>query len=304
MLYQVEPYSKKWEKELFSFLNGPASRPEKENFPGLQGYRERPGCRPEEDIFIAHREGQFSGCAALTHEAGIRRVIADVFVFPRRRGCGMGTRLMDRIHQRACELEAEKIHVPVFQRNGNGKNFLLRKGFVPVKDFFEMEMSKPDENLSFPPHIRIEPFSSGEAGALARLQNRIFQGSWGFNPNREEDIRYYMKILRSGWNDVLRFKKDGKEAGYIWTVPPEKRGKKKTGRVHMCGLLKESRGQGLSQALVAAGLSHLARLGADSVCLTVEAGNGPAQKLYRSLGFKKVRRIVWFEKKTGIRPGF
>lgn len=292
MDYRIEPYSKKWEKDFFSFMEKPSLYSRPEAFPGLQHYRDCPNCRVEKDIFIACRGGRLLGYAALVVEKAISRVIGDIFVFPCFRRNGIGMSLMESVRKRTRRLAVQNFHIPVYHENAAGRAFLNKLGFVPVKQFLEMETSHLDRSFSASGPFETSAFSPDEIQRLADIQNRIFAGSWGFNPNCEKDILYYKNLLGSDWNDILRLKRKGKEVGYIWTCPP---GKKHVSTVHMCGLLKENRGKGMSRALLAAGLFHLVKQGAESVRLTVDADNQPAVKLYRSMGFSPLRRIVWFE---------
>lgn len=267
-----------------------------EKHPALQNYRECPFCRVEKDIFTARRKDRILGWAALIFESGLSRAILDLFVFPPFRRSGIGKALLAKAVYRAEELCAGKIHVPVIEGNKPGKYFLQQHNFAPVKIFLEMETKAFLQNFFLPEDMTVQSSYFSEAQRLADIQNRIFKGSWGFNPNSAEDIRFYKMTMGSAWEDILWLKINGKTAGYIWTCPPGDSRKDNTGRIHMLGLLKESRGKGLARILISAGLSHLAGRGANAVRLAVDEDNQPALKLYRRLGFRTVHRIVWYEK--------
>ncbi len=236
------------------------------------------------------------GYAALVVEEDISRVIGDIFVYPQFRRKKIATSLLRQVRKRTVSLAVKNIHVPLYDDNGAGRLFLQAEGLFPVKYYLEMETRQVGQPVRDFRSFEIKGYSADDIHSLMDIQNRVFTGSWGFNPNRMEDIVFYKNMMGNNWSDIIRLKIEGQDAGYIWTCPP---GKDRTARIHMCGLLQKYRGKGLSKAAVSAGLTHLARRGAEAVRLTVDADNQPAVKLYQSMGFAPARRIVWYEEEIG-----
>jgi GNAT superfamily N-acetyltransferase len=65
-----------------------------------------------------------------------------------------------------------------------------------------------------------------------------------------------------------------------------------TWEVAYLGVIREVRGRGIGRAILQDGLLCAARTGRSAVEIAVDAGNVPALRLYRSLGFFEVRRFA------------
>ena len=74
-------------------------------------------------------------------------------------------------------------------------------------------------------------------------------------------------------------------------------GESSSGVVAMTGVHPDYRGRGIGRAVVTAGIAYLVERGASVVELEVDAENTPARELYLKLGFRKVGRSVWYEKR-------
>jgi ribosomal protein S18 acetylase RimI-like enzyme len=180
--------------------------------------------------------------------------------------------------------------------------FFTNCGFKEVRRFADMSLTL--DAFSFDSAMSttavIDSLKPGEEKDLARLQNLVFNGSWGFCPNTEEDIRYFLKLTGCRISDVLSLCYKGRLSGYFWPslnpaafLDPETYG----ARIHMTGVLPELRGRGWGRTLLLAGLSMLKRRGINEVVLTVDTKNRSALSLYRSLGFREAAQKTWYEKK-------
>lgn len=97
----------------------------------------------------------------------------------------------------------------------------------------------------------------------------------------------------SDWFDAAGFlvaESAGRMAGFHWTkVDPQARfDQRPSGEVYVLAVADEWRGTGLAQALLAAGLEHLASQGLTTVHLFVDRTNERAVALYARAGFEHV----------------
>jgi mycothiol synthase len=149
-----------------------------------------------------------------------------------------------------------------------------------------LQMRRPLTDLppvSIPPDVRLATYSGAEDDdELLRVNNAAFawhpeQGGWTADDVAE----------RRGepWFDAdglfMAFDAGDKLLGFHWTKMHEA----KLGEVYVVGVDPEAQGRGLGATLTLVGLHHLAKLGADTVMLYVEADNSAAVGTYQQLGF-------------------
>jgi mycothiol synthase len=123
------------------------------------------------------------------------------------------------------------------------------------------------------------------------------QGNWDLEMLRQRE--------REPWFDtdgLLVHEVDGAMAGFCWTkmhgVPGDER-REAVGEIYVIAVHPRHRGTGLGRALTIAGIDHLARAGAHTCMLYVDAGNEPAVRLYASLGFRTVHAEQAFVGRQG-----
>ena len=202
--------------------------------------------------------------------------------------------------KRGSALGAHKAQVLVAEKNQTAIVCLSKCRFDKVRRFLEFYVNLDDvaeipvKSSGYMCHIK-----DGEEKRLARLQNEAFSGSWGFKPNSEHEIRYYLELTNSTLNDILLFEKNGKLAGYIWfnflAGRPSLVSSNKA-RIHMFGIHPQFRRKGLGRLLLLEGLTHLQKLGFGMVELTVDSRNKTAFSLYTSLGFRVIKEYLWYER--------
>ncbi len=269
--------------------------------PILKNKLGRPNYSPEKDLFLAEWNRRLAGLADVTAELRIARVILDWFVhpaFPRKK---VVRELLKNACVRGQEVGAKKAHVCVPEEDKYTRDFLLELGFEETRCFVELEtlFTLSFDQESPVASLEAEHFRAGDEALLATTQNRIFLGSWGFCPNSPEEIRYYLRLTGSKWQDILLIREDAKIIGYFWPHLLIKQGGttgKKKWRIHMVGIDPEFQGKGWGKKLLASGLRQVKGRGATSVELTVDSENAPALSLYRSFGFKLKARHFWYEK--------
>ncbi len=64
----------------------------------------------------------------------------------------------------------------------------------------------------------------------------------------------------------------------------------------MIGVVPDYRGQGVSRAILLAGMEYLGSIGVAVIALQVDGSNTPAIGLYTSVGFEKAGEHQWFER--------
>lgn len=261
----------------------------------------KPHYRPDTDLFLAKAAGEGAvGFVDLTPELKINRVVLDGFVHPRWRRHGVGAKLLARARERIRELGAEAIHICLDEDSQGARVFLLQQGFKEVRRYLLMEKTLqsgwvPNAGAGLE---KLFYMREGEEDLLAMLQNQVFAGSWGFNPNTREDVRYYLALTGIEIQDVLLAKEGGNIVGYLWQQVVDDRRfttDSKRGWIHMFGVLDRFRGKKWGERLLMSGLHQLARQGVGRVELTVDDKNHPAINLYRNLDFIVKSHKIWFE---------
>lgn len=131
-----------------------------------------------------------------------------------------------------------------------------------------------------------------------RINNEAFwwhpeQGGW--------DAERLARAQQTSWFDpegvlflITADPENPEVAGFHWTKKHGDLAKGADGEVYVVGLADSFRGKKLGGPLVAAGLQHLVREGAQRIILYVEADNKPALEAYNRLGFRTFERHVVF----------
>ncbi len=94
----------------------------------------------------------------------------------------------------------------------------------------------------------------------------------------------WMKTVRGRNFPFLVARASDRVIGWCDIAPDERVGYQHLGRLGM-GLLPDWRGRGIGTRLLSAALADADRIGLERIELSVFVGNGPAQRLYRRLGF-------------------
>lgn len=273
----------------------------------------RPNYCPEQDLFILWRE-DIVGYMDVKPELAIGRVILDCWVWPEHRRRGLATRLLDYAENRARESGARVAHVNIPEDNAVAERVLSRLGFRPVRRFLELSLDIADVDgvvdKSFPsqagvtadlPTSGCRHLQDGEEDKLTKLQNRVFAGTWGYNPNTVEEITFRTHLSTFSPDDILLSYDEDKAIGYCWTemsceggVPSERKG-----RILMLGVDPDHRGKGVGKKLILAGLARLKGKNLKIAQVTVDGENKVACALYQSLGFEVQTTTFWYEKAIG-----
>ncbi|MFC1918672.1 GNAT family N-acetyltransferase [Chloroflexota bacterium] len=261
----------------------------------------RPGYSPGQDLFVVEIGGNLVGYMDVTPELTIGRVILDCWIYPEHRKKGLGTGLFGYAIHRAMGLGVKVAQVNIMRDNEAAKGILVGLGFRYVRRFLELrldmtEVRWPDIDRTAPGSRHLE---YGEEDKLARIQNRSFAGSWGYNPNTVEQVTYHTNLSSRSPEDVVLAYDGDEVAGYCWTGvinEGEAAVSGKKGRIFMLGVDPGYRGRGIGKRVLLAGLAHLRDKKTQLVELTVDSENEIALALYRSVGFEVRTSSLWYEK--------
>jgi len=260
----------------------------------------RPNYSPEQDLFIVEIAGNFIGYMDVAPELIIKRVILDCWIHPEHRRRGLATKLLAHGTRRAQELRARVAHVNILDDNIIAKMVLSRLGFNSVRHFLELRLDMGEARL--PDIDRVvagcRHLRRGEEGKLAKIQNRAFTGTWGYNPNTVEEIIYFTNLSSCSTEDVILACDGDKVIGYCWTGTTYEEGDAggRKARIFMLGADPDYRGRGTGKRALLAGLAHLKSKGSRVVELTVDSENKAACALYQSIGFEVRTGSLWYQK--------
>ncbi|MFC1982453.1 GNAT family N-acetyltransferase [Chloroflexota bacterium] len=261
----------------------------------------QPNYSPEQDMFVAGKDEKLIGFVNVTSEQHTRRAILDCLVQPEHRRRSLARKLLACALQRARELRAKLAHVNVREDDTVSNQVLSRLGFRIVRHFLDLRLNLAEIQLS---GITLDSYScnhllTGEEDKLAKIQNRCFIGTWGYNPNTAEEIVHRLKLEKCSPEDVILICSEDKPIAYCWTIiykPINAGNTEMKGRIYMLGTDPDFRGLKLGRAALLAGLHHLKTQGMQVAEITVDSENTVAFALYRSIGFKVWSSSLWYEK--------
>jgi len=264
----------------------------------------RPNYDAREDLFYAEVSDEVIGYVNVLPELRIKRVVLDCRVSPKAGLGSVPTELLYHGLERARELRMRKAHVGLSPTDSAPAGTLSDLGFSQIRVHLELVLDLPGVTLEIPEVSGVTccHLQAGEEARLAHIQNRCFAGTWAYNPNKAEDIRWRLDVKGNSLDDVIFAEKAGQYIGYCWTVPncgqDLSTGRSK-GQIYMMGVAPAFRGKGVGRKLLQAGLSYLQSKGKEIIDLTVDSGNPPAVKLYDSQGFRLRDKTLWYEKVIG-----
>jgi mycothiol synthase len=251
----------------------------------------RPGYSPQDDLFLAEREGHIVAYLDTFRELAIGRVVFEAAALPGLRRRWVASLLLQQAMEHATAIGAGAMHFPISGADRVARRLLEGHGFSPVRRFLHLSLRRR-RVAAVPARPPLRPMGPGEEAELTRIQNLSFAGSWGFQPNTEEGISYRLGLDCCSPAGVFFAVIDERVVGYCWTR--DLRGK---GEIWMIGVDPACRGQGVGRALLLRGIHHLRQRGFHRVDLTVDEENSGAIALYRSVGFRQTGTVVWYERR-------
>jgi len=260
----------------------------------------RPLYDPAKNLFIVEDEHKIIALLDIVAEPGIKRIVLNCLVQPGHSYMNLSSALMEPGMIRCLELKGERIHVCLREKDHVAHDFFIAEEYSRVRTFLELEadLLRRDDSSIKSGDVERASFSEGEEHKLTALQDGIFSGSWGFCPNTDDEIKYYLALTGIELEDVILLKEEADVAGYCWAHESlSSSDTSKIARIHMIGVKREVQGRGLGKKLLRLSYHVLRNQGFRKVELTVDSNNKPACGLYAALGFKLKSSSFWFEKK-------
>lgn len=283
---------------LFNKIGGATGTPRALDKDTMRAMLLVPGCDPERHCFIAERAGDAVGYSLVSYEPPISRAVASGGVLLEHRGRGIGRALLRAIARHAEELGVSVLHVEAGVTHSDAQHLLSSHGMEVVKSLWKMRWQDDEvPAVNLPAGFAVRSLVAGQdEQSLTDLQNVAFGENWGFSPNTVEQIAARVKHNRGGPEAIILITENDAVAAYNWTMFFSD-DNSPSGIIAMTGVHPDYRGRGIGRAVVTAGIAYLVERGASFVDLEVESENTPARELYLNLGFIKVGKSVWYEKR-------
>lgn len=273
---------------------------------------------PEENLFLFEVEGQLVAFGRAELEEGPGKSVFFIrgIVHPDWRRCGIGTRVMERIEQRIRQRLGEVTQQAVYanawaQMKHEDRQALFRKmGYELARYFFEMERTLHEDGSpvevpapTYPEGIAVQTLEERpDLPAVVRAVNEAFRDHWGHtdmtlaqwqhwtsNPNYQPELWFV------AW-DVERDEPAGVCGGGIEPEHNARVGRQE-GWVHVLGVRRAYRKQGLGRALLLTSMQALQGEGMQWAMLGVDTENlTGALRLYEGVGFRPAKRSAAFRK--------
>ena len=254
----------------------------------------RPGLHPEANCTLFEEGGKLVAASLIHPEIIISRTVLEMWLHPEHIKPSLQSALVRTAISHAKSMGSRVLHVCVSPL-GPWPALLEEEGLAKVRTYWLMRWQEPDLPLvEVPEGLILARYSPGNAQELTGIQNAAFGGHWGFCPNTSEEIAYRAEMSISPHDGIQLLRRDAATVGYCWTctlgdVPHS------IGVISMIGIDPAYRGMGLSRPVLLAGMEYLRSRDVKYTQLDVDSENTPAVKLYRSIGFKVVEELHWFE---------
>jgi mycothiol synthase len=253
-----------------------------------------PDFSPERDLFVVEIENAIVGYLDIRAELGIGRAVLYGWLQPEHRRKGIATKLLDYAMRRVRELGAKTASADINEDDQVARTVLIKLGFKCVHHSLELklDMARIDREEAKQAARGCRHLQTGDEAGLTEIQNRSFAEHWGYNPNTPEAITFLLNLSHRSPDDVILMCRDDRIIGYCWTeIITEGEG-----RISMLGSDPDHRGKGIGKKLLMAGLAYLKDKGASTVILNVDSENKAARNLYKSIGFKRSKTILSYDK--------
>jgi mycothiol synthase len=277
-----------------------------------------PIAMPEENVFLFEIGGQLVAYGRIELEEGPGKSVFFTrgTVHPDWRRRGIGTRVMERIEQRIQDRLGETTRRTVYahtwtQLKRKDRQALFRKmGYELVRYFFDMECPLRREGSPVevpepvcPVGIAVQTLQERpDLEAVLLAINESFRDHWGHTDVTLEQLQHWTNDPnhRSDLWFVAWDAERDEPAGICGNgIEPEHNARigRQEGWVHVLGVRRRYRKQGLGRALLLTGMQALQDEGMQWAMLGVDTENlTGALRLYEGAGFHPAKRSAVFRK--------
>jgi len=270
--------------------------------------------------FLMRKGGVLVGYAHLDATDDVAGPSAELAVHPNHRRLGIGRELVESM---LSTVPDKKLRLWAHGEQLAAIELARSMNFINTRVLWQMRRSlrTPLSPPVLPPGISLRTFSPDlDAQAWLEINSRAFA-------NHPEQGGWLVADLESRMGEpwfstdgfILAISDDtGDIAGFHWTKvhgatghaahapeahapeahAPEAHAHEALGEVYVVGVDPHWQGTGLGRAITIIGLQHLRDLGLSQAMLYVDATNGPALKLYSSLGFARWDTDVLYQRDT------
>jgi len=213
----------------------------------------------------------------------------EVAVHPAHRRQGIATQVLAAVKAAARAAGATELKLWAYGALPASQAIATHREIAPSRSLLQLQAQLTNlPSTSVPAGYAIRTFEAErDSTPWLHLHNAVFadhpeNGTWS-----QDDLRMRLAQPWFSAGDFLLAERDGRLVGFNWLkrvpeAPPEH----PEGEIYIIGVGDTERGRGLGRSLALLGLHHLRAEGMETCTLYVEADNGPALALYRSLGFR------------------
>lgn len=260
--------------------------------------------RPEQDVWVAEREGKLVGYAVALEQPSQRCTIY-VAIHPSQRRQGLGSQLLALTLKRAQEFGSKNILVYANEHNSASNLFLKHHDFVQVGSSGAMKLNEKVEypQPEIPEGFTLKKYSDvNEPLILLNALNDCYQDMWGHqhqDKRSEEELRSpnFLKYYQAE-DILLLFDSQGEVSG-ICSVKSEGKREADGSMVDLLdapGIIRRYRQEGYQRQLVLAGMEHLRKKQTRPIVLEFWGDSEQVLDIYRDLGFEMVNHYIAYHK--------
>ena len=270
----------------------------------LRAALEWPNYRPDQDVWVAEKDGILVGYAAALEQPS-QRCTLYVVVHPSQRRKGLGSQLLELTLTRAREVGSKNILIYANEHNSASNLFLKHHGFVSVGSSGEMKTPASLEIPSFelPAGFTLKRYSEvNDPLILLSALNDCYLDMCGHGHNdkpTEEELQSPRFLHYYNADDILLlFDSKNIISGICSLKSKGKRDKNNnsTDLLDAPGVIKKYRAQDYQYQLVLAGIQHLRQKGMRSIALEFWGDDEKALNIYREIGFELVNQFFAYHK--------
>jgi GNAT superfamily N-acetyltransferase len=143
-----------------------------------------PRFHPENNLWVAERDGNLIGCVGVFPEPGIGRALLDGLVHPLQRKKGIATDLFAHAIEHARQAGLKEAQICISQTNRAAKNLMKRLGLQSIRRFMGMELDLSTSPLPVitPATYAIRHLQPGEERLLTDIRKISSWPTWEIVP--------------------------------------------------------------------------------------------------------------------------